>query len=188
MASISPAGVAFKLAKKAVGGMHDGVNNPPFPSREGLKIGKSLGIGFIMGIAEIGPQASKTGSSIARNAVSALREGLSDISGIGNMNLDSSPVITPILDLSNVKNKSSEINSLFGDHPLSAKTSYASASSIAQDTQTNRESEDTQTKDSEERTLVFNQTNNSPKAISPVETYRNTKSQISLAKEALSTS
>lgn len=36
-----------------------------------------------------------------------------------------------------------------------------------------------------EAKIEFNQYNTSPKALSPVEIYRNTKSQISLAKEAL---
>jgi hypothetical protein len=105
--------------------------------------------------------------------------GMDDISG-----LDINPTVTPVLDLTQLSNEANRIGSMLSGQTLGADLSYSQASSIAQ-AQIAAAEREAENADSEPRQIVFKQENHSPKALNPVEIYRNTRNQLALAREEL---
>ena len=138
------------------------------PSRLFMKVGSFVARGFANGISNgIGivetatkSMAGKT-ATIATNTLKALMDAISDD--------DMSPVITPVLDLSNIQNGIKGMNNTFARAQIAAIG--------------NSKSENTQGENSGETTgnnvYNFTQNNYSPKALSRLDIYRQTKSQFS---------
>lgn len=84
---------------------------------------------------------------------------------------DFSPVITPVLDLSEAKASADDLRSMFG-----AET-FRGVQSATSDIGSRPSHSDSQ--NGSGKTVIFNQYNNSPKALSETEIYRQTKSSIS---------
>jgi len=84
---------------------------------------------------------------------------------------DINPVITPVLDLSEAKAGADDLRSMFGNE------SFRGVQNAASGIGTQSSSEGSQ--NGSQKTVVFNQYNNSPKALNEVEIYRQTKSSIS---------
>lgn len=100
--------------------------------------------------------------------------------------VDIQPVITPVLDLSSVKKDAGQIGTVLGRQPISVDSAYSKAAAIANARVAAQEAADIQS--SAPAPLTFNQYNNSPKALSSADIYRQTNNQLSRAKGALSTS
>jgi len=94
-------------------------------------------------------------------------------------------VITPVLDLSKVQKDAKTIGSVLGTKPIEADVSYSSAKTISGATTEARERVNAQVEQTQKPTVEFTQNNYSPKALSAIEIYRNTRNQLSLAKEAI---
>jgi hypothetical protein len=112
------------------------------------------------------------------------------ITSLGDMiggEVDMTPVITPVLDLTEVRNSAAGIGSLLGANPLNVGASYAGAASASAEYRSNLAALEANATAQDGEGIMFVQNNYSPKAISPAETYRNTRSQLSIAKEALKT-
>jgi hypothetical protein len=104
----------------------------------------------------------------------------------GIVNLD--PVISPILDLTNIQKTATQIPKILAPGVISPNVSrnQASLTSTAISAQQKSAPDNTSKATNAEPTKIeFTQTNISPKTLSAVEIYRNTKNQLSLAKEAL---
>lgn len=84
------------------------------PSKVGYKIGDFFGVGFTNGIANNFIDSSRAGTKMADNAKEALINAVSKMSNILDSNADVQPVITPVLDLSNVTSGAASITSLLG--------------------------------------------------------------------------
>ena len=84
------------------------------PSKVGYKIGDFFGVGFTNGIANNFVDSSRAGTKMADNAKEALINAVSKMSNILDSNVDVQPVITPVLDLSNVTSGAASITSLLG--------------------------------------------------------------------------
>nr|DAP15053.1 MAG TPA: tail tape measure [Bacteriophage sp.] len=84
------------------------------PSKVGYKIGDFFGVGFTNGIANNFVDSSRAGTKMADNAKEALVNTLSKMSNILDSDVDVQPVITPVLDLSNVTSGAASITSLLG--------------------------------------------------------------------------
>ena len=84
---------------------------------------------------------------------------------------DINPVITPVLDLSEAKAGADDLRSMFGNE------SFRGVQNAALGIGAQSSSEGGQ--NGSQKTVVFNQYNNSPKALNEVEIYRQTKSSIS---------
>lgn len=84
------------------------------PSKVGYKIGDFFGVGFTNGIANNFVDSSRAGTKMADNAKEALINAVSKMSNILDSDVDVQPVITPVLDLSNVTSGASSITSLLG--------------------------------------------------------------------------
>ena len=84
------------------------------PSKVGYKIGDFFGVGFTNGIANNFVGSSRAGTKMADNAKEALVNAVSKMSNILDSDVDVQPVITPVLDLSNVTSGAASIISLLG--------------------------------------------------------------------------
>lgn len=84
---------------------------------------------------------------------------------------DINPVITPVLDLSEAKAGADDLRSMFGNEAFRGVQNAASGIGA-------RSSEES-SQNGSQKTVVFNQYNTSPKALSEAEIYRQTKSSIS---------
>ena len=88
--------------------------NEHSPSKVGYKIGDFFGVGFTNGIANNFVDSSRAGTKMADNAKEALINAVSKMSNILDSDVDVQPVITPVLDLSNVTSGAASISSLLG--------------------------------------------------------------------------
>jgi hypothetical protein len=99
--------------------------------------------------------------------------------------IDTRPVIAPVLDLSDIKKNSSQIKSYVPDmnaKPGALSYNAARAISIEQEKTLKAKQIDTPAPSK----MEFVQNNYSPKPLTALEIYQNTRNQLSLAKEFLS--
>ena len=143
------------------------------PSKVAYGIGNFFGLGFVNALSDYGEKAFDAGTSIASQAKEGLTNAVNRIADIIDSDIDVQPTIRPVLDLTNVKDGAYRLNSLL---------SHSKAISIS--TGINRSNnQDNQNGDSDApiggNTYNFTQNNYSPKALSRVDIYRQTKNQFS---------
>ena len=117
---------------------------------------------------------------IVEDGKSYLETALSGIQEFFDGDLDSGPVIKPILDLSDIEDKRHILDNI-GKVDGALKVVVNNAKSISQKESSDKEDKDKGTN------LSFVQNNYSPKSLSRAEVYRQTKNQISTMKEVLDT-
>lgn len=160
------------------------------PSREFKKLGKFSSEGLAIGISENGDMVNAAAEGVARDALDAMSDTLARLDAEMDDHMALNPVITPVLDLSAMKADAASIGNMVTPPPLDLTTSYARASAlVAAARAASASPDDTDFGPSGSgagpREVTFIQNNFSPKAISAADSYRNTKSQISKAKEEL---
>ena len=94
------------------------------PSRVGYRIGDYFGVGFVNAINDSIPASYSAGTSIADSARRGLSKAVEKINSYVDDNIDSSPTIKPVLDLSELRKKAEDIDSM-----LSASQSITLADS-----------------------------------------------------------
>lgn len=92
----------YKVGQKAVKGQKDGAKSKS-PSKIAIQTGKDIGLGLVIGIDSFRQKAYQSGYNLGKDAVLAQADGVQAV--IDDM---SQPVITPIIDSSN-------IDKVFGD-------------------------------------------------------------------------
>ena len=155
------------------------------PSQEFAEIGRYSNEGLAAGLSRYSVLSQNAAENVAKDALDAINKTLYGIgSGMsGDMSL--SPIISPVLDLTQLQRDASTIGSILDANSVNAGVSYSQASDIS-----NREIDsgrgfgfDKPVKTVQE--IKFEQNNYSPKTLSPSEIYRNTRNQLALAEEAL---
>jgi len=145
------------------------------PSKVGYRIGDYFGVAFVNAIGDHVKKAYQTGSELANSAKKGLNDVVSKIADRINGDIDTQPTIRPVLDLSNVTSGARRLNAFFSRTQamsIGTRMDEASARSIQ-----NGEAP------SFGNTYQFTQNNYSPKALSRLEIYRQTKNQFSAMKE-----
>lgn len=132
-------------------------------------------------------RAGAAGTAIGDTMLSATSRSIDKIKDAVSMNLDMNPTIRPTLDLSGVQSNANRISGMFGGQTLSIDTTYAKAAAAANERQAaeDAKSEQVTAGAPASKTINFTQNNNSPKALSREEIYRQTNNQLSKAKGAL---
>lgn len=102
------------LAKEAKRGTKE-TQDSDSPAKEFAKLGRYAGLGYINGIGEYEKASSRAGGSLAKQAMNSLADTMSAIQYAFNSDLDYSPTITPVVDLSNVNSGSRQINGAFSE-------------------------------------------------------------------------
>lgn len=125
------------------------------------------------------------GNSIISGATTSINSTIGKISDAVNTNMNMTPTIAPVLDLSNITKGAATIGGLLTTTPLalSIGTSTSEAASTAVSVQAAQDANNQNGSDSSGETaqtiLNYTQNNNSPVALSPVEVYRQTNNQLS---------
>lgn len=156
------------------------------PSRVFAEIGQFTAKGLIKGMDEMSDSVGKSAEGTGTAAIQALRKSVSGFSDLITRDLGSNPVITPVLDLTSVRKDAGLVGDLLGNRGMTVDSSYVRARYAAAGYANNRavQEEPTET----EAKVSYVQNNYSPKALSQAEIYRQTRSQLSTMKGALSTS
>lgn len=150
------------------------------PSRFTKWVGKNLILGFIKGFSENEDSLMTSMDSIVNNMRDAIGTAYDILTTDGDMN----PTITPVLDLSDIQNRSKSIGSMFNSksfqldanlgtiHTASENTSRLNDMLRGMNAQNNKGG----------NSYNFVQNNYSPKALSRLEIYRQTKNQFAQMK------
>lgn len=152
------------------------------PSREFMQIGRYVDEGFAIGLREYSNLAEDASSDMATGTLSPVQEAIQQLSGMLDGSIDINPVITPTLDLSQINARSAALANMFNGRQIAvqARADEQQAEMMTQIGNILAE------QNSEPRSVTFNQTNNSPKALSRTEIYRQTRNGFSQLVSALS--
>jgi tape measure domain-containing protein len=161
-----------------------GIFDSHSPSRVFIGIGENLVEGLVLGVDNNANSAVSSAENMGIAVVDSMKNTMTNISTELSKGIDTNPVIRPVIDLTEAKKGASSLNSLISDNPISARVSYGEAATISSDSTVAETATATPTQ-TPSTVVNFTQTNTSPKALSTVEIYRQTKNQLSLAKEAL---
>ena len=156
------------------------------PSRVFMGVGDYMMKGLDKGIAAGGVQVAKTTADVGNTAIEELRKAMGEITNnlIADGTLDATMSITPVLDLSKVSSDAASIQSMLSGYsasvgssigaidPIAAKALVAAGVGAASGGMSTGE-------------VNFTQINNSPKALSRADIYRETKNGVSTLKGVL---
>lgn len=176
---------AVNLAKSALHSAEDflGISSP---SKEFHKVGVFSGEGLINGLDSMGESVSQSGKAIGEKALASLSKSIVGINNLVFESIDMNPRITPVLDLASVKKSAGEIGTMLNTNPISVTSAYSQAKNVSAGyTENQFATKQTTTLPQQPAAPVFNQYNNSPKALSAAEIYRQTNNQISKARGVL---
>lgn len=176
-------GQARDIAEDVVGAIGDFVGWGS-PAELFITMGKDMMTGLKMGMSDGSKDVVNVSETLAKKTVRTFEDSLKKI----RFTLDEidikDPVITPVLDLTQVKAGAKNLQGLVSVAPVTAAVSFETARTIA----TTAEQQGT-TPEAAPFTgpteITFNQNNYSPEALSTNDIYKNTKSQIALAREEL---
>lgn len=150
------------------------------PSRVGYHIGDFFGLGFVNAIGTYAVKAYNASADMAKSAKTGLGNAIAKVKDMIDNGVDTQPTIRPILDLSDVEEKSHRLNTLF-----SRSQALAVSTGIATSRGQNLQNEDVSP--NTRNSYNFTQNNYSPKALSRTEIYRQTKNQFSAMERMVET-
>lgn len=155
------------------------------PSKEYDKIGAYGVLGFVNGLYRFGSAVSTAGADLANTATAGLNKALSGLQdGVDDM-LEANPVITPMVDLTNVLSAADQINALFSSALMNTNANVGTISKAVAATQTNSNKNNQNEESSYGNTYNFVQNNTSPKALSRIEIYRDSRNLFRQYREAV---
>lgn len=151
------------------------------PSKVAYTIGEFFDLGLVDGIRDTAGKVEKAAEDMANGTVDLVKEAINNIVEVIE-NDDYQPKITPVLDLSNIEQENKKLNSIFGNQN---KGNYSVGvlgrlSAISGNMSASKEI----VAGEQNITNNFNMTQNntSPKALSAIDIYRQTKSQFAQLK------
>lgn len=139
------------------------------PSKRMIPIGEGVGEGLALGINRSSSGVTNSISNMADNAVVQMKNTIANIASMINNEMED-PVITPVLDLSKIQAGVRTLNSTFSTNQALRAGSKLSTLQNGQY--------------SANGNVVFNQYNNSPKALSRIEIYRDTRNMLNMYRQA----
>lgn len=150
------------------------------PSRVGYHIGDFFGLGFVNAIGTYAVKAYNASADMAKSAKTGLGNAIAKVKDMIDNGVDTQPMIRPILDLSDIEEKSHRLNTLF-----SRSQALTVSTGIAASRERNLQNEDANPNTG--NSYKFVQNNYSPKALSRTEIYRQTKNQFSAMERMVET-
>lgn len=150
------------------------------PSKVGYRIGGFFGMGFVNSLIDYTDKSYDAGASVAKSAKEGLRNAVSKIGDFIENGIDSQPTIRPLLDLSDVTEGAGRLSALLSRNQamkISAGMERESGSVVQNGGATPTSGNN----------YNFTQNNYSPKALSRIDIYRQTKNQFSALKGLVET-
>lgn len=176
-AAIDAAKSALNAAKRALG-----ISSP---SKEFMKVGKQSIEGMALGLTKYSRIAEVAAGDAGDNVVNAMSKSMSRMADIVSEDVDMSPQIRPVMDLTDVKDKAREIDKILANKDLGNGISFAMAKKVYAPPKYQDDGPRTPPP-SGVNGLTYIQNNNSPKALSSAEIYRQTNNQLSTLKKGVS--
>lgn len=171
------------VASKAMGGVKSllGIASP---SKVLMAFGRFFSEGFASGITQKSQDAVDASEDMGGDTVDAMKTAIDMINSVTD-DIDD-PVITPVVDIDDATDDIDSLNnSLDGMDGATLSATKSKARTASSTDRQNSVGDDDEGR-SDGKTIIFNQTNNSPKALSRLEIYRQTNNQFALAKGVLS--
>ena len=173
---------ARKMAEEAASAINSSLDINS-PSRVTGLSGEYFVLGFANEIQRLAYLASDSAEDMGEKSVSAFQRSVESAGEAARSIVDLYPTITPVLDLSQIQNGSRSLNSIFANRSIAlAETSTRQVSSIARRASTPSVSTETAAVATQAPSFNFTQNNYSPKALSNIEIYRQTRNLVSQAK------
>lgn len=142
------------------------------PSRLFMTLGSSVVEGFAVGIDKNVDYATSSASDMASSTFDVVKSSIFKLAEAINSDIDTQPTIRPVLDLSNVEAGAGRLQAMFSRNQV-----LSVSASMNRDVGSDITTDATTTKSG--NTYQFTQINNSPKALSRTEIYRQTNNQFS---------
>ena len=136
------------------------------PSKVMIEIGRYVSEGLAIGMEEKAYQVYNSAEHVATVAEEGIETTAGRLEDFLADSFDFTPVITPVLDLSYIREQMASVNEIFGERGVNG----------------NLQNGGTFTGNPEPTTISFTQNNYSPKELSRYDIYRNTRNQISMMK------
>ena len=122
--SAAAAAAAMASAAAAAAKANLDINSP---SKVFRAIGTSVPEGFAQGIGKLGYMIKDASVGMTDAAVAGLKGSISRITDAINMDIDAQPTISPVLDLSNVRNGAATIGGMFDNIGMTARVNTLSS-------------------------------------------------------------
>jgi hypothetical protein len=175
---------------KAVNGMVDGIKKflgIKSPSKVGIAIGEFFDKGLIGGITNLSGKVASSATGVGETVVSSMQKAISGVADLlSDQNGTFSPVITPVIDMTDVDAGFDEISERLSTNrsmSISAGANIAASKMVASMPNTASVQQVAPVKAQPAAVnYIFNQTNNSPKPLSRLDVYRNSKNLFSQLK------
>lgn len=159
-----------------------GINSP---SKEFMYLGEFSGEGMGIGFKNMSGFVAKAAASVGQKALDAMKKSVAGFTSILAQEIDPNPVITPVIDLTAARKSASELWTMLDMKPVSVNSSYSAAKFASNGFDQNQTAANDNSGDPGNGDTIYNQYNNSPKALSTAEIYRVTKNQLSITKGGL---
>lgn len=157
------------------------------PSKATFNIGGDVDQGLANGIGAFAGRVMTSVQDLGKDTLSGFTSVVSKISDAVGNNLNATPTIRPVLDLSEIQNGSSKIDDILGNSKkLNMTVATLKAASVNASTNTiNTDPTSGAQQTGNPSTIQFIQNNTSPKTLSPTEVYRQTKNLLSAKVKAV---
>lgn len=149
------------------------------PSKLFWKIGAFATQGLANGISDTEGLAVASIESVSGNLITTFADTMGQINNLAEEELDDDFTITPVLDLSDIRNEAETLDTLFANKQIAG---IESARKLQNEGKSSNSSNSNQPITNN---YNFNQTNNSPKALTTTEIYRQSKNIFSQLKGAV---
>jgi len=126
------AGKATDTIKKIGGDLLSGFKDKlgiESPSKEFAKLGKYSVLGVVKGLNDYASLAVGASKDLGTDTVTAMSDSMSTISSLVDGDVDMTPVIAPVLDLTNVSSGMTAMDAMFGSKSINMSASVDSAAS-----------------------------------------------------------
>jgi len=174
---------AWDLGKKAADAVASGAGVKS-PSKLTFYVGQMMGQGLSIGIRDSVPVVEESAERLADKAVRAIEASLTRMSTELETVSEFNPTVTPVLDLTRVAAGAAQIGDYIAASSIAPGYSYSQARTIA--STANAQQDDSVNAAAGSGEVVFNQVINSPTQLSTSDIYKNTRNQITMAKQELS--
>lgn len=177
---------AWKIGSELVKGAKNGIQKLKdhlgihSPSRVMKEIGGYMGDGLAIGIRNENDNIAEASTSMGKTAYDSLSKALDGVSDLLENDPSYQPEIKPVLDLTEIQKQANGLGSMMPAIGVTAQAANNArpAAPIAVDN-SDKDSQNGVTN------ITFNQTNNSPEALDAATIYRQTKTQLAMAKDKL---
>ena len=117
--------LAISAAKHAAQAMKDAIDKTfgvSSPAKEMIKTGKYIDMGLSIGIDKYSRVAEKSATVLAKSSLDTFQSSFGSLTSLLTDNVDDNPVITPVVDTSNIGAASSYMDRVFGSRTFGVES------------------------------------------------------------------